>query len=392
MKKIYALLIAAFAITGTQAQVILAQWNFNSVPPDASTTTGSAAPSTGAGTLTAVGGVTTTFASGVAGVASSDPAATDNTAYNLSGFPAQSTGDKTAGIQLQVNTTGFSGLSLNFDSRNSGTAANELIVQYSTDGTIFTDAPGGTFTFSNTNFTNNQTVNLAAITALDNNPTVYLRIVSSFAGTGTTYTGTTGAYGTTGTTRFDMVTVRYLAIVPITCSFFDATLKNDAVSVNWTASCTNIQSYFDIEKSADGQSFTKIGSVDAAQGTKQYAYTDNKPTRGNAFYRLRMVDIDGKPYFTQVVRVNYRSKLVNINNIFPSLATSQLNVQVHSEASQTTALHILDMNGRIVKSQSLQLVAGQQSVPVVVSGLAPGTYTLRLQTGNEIVSGRFVKQ
>jgi Secretion system C-terminal sorting domain len=392
MKKIYTLLLAAFVFTGANAQVILAQWNFNSVPPDASTSTGSSTVSTGAGTLTTIGGVTSTFASGFSGVSSSDPAASDNTALNLSGFPAQSTGDKTAGIQIQVNTTGFSGLSLNFDSRNSGTAANELIVQYSTDGVSFTDAPGGTFTFSNTSFTNNQTVNLAAITALDNQPAVYLRIVSSFTGSGTTYTGTTGAYGTTGTTRFDMVTVRYLAIVPIACSFFDASLKNDQVAVNWTASCTNTQSYFEVEKSADGRNFSPISKTAAAQGNQQYVYTDLKPTRGNSYYRLRMVDIDGKSYYTNVARVNYRSQSLAINNIYPSLASTQVIVQINSNSNQTTALHILDMNGRIVKTMPLKLLAGDQALPVDISALLPGAYTVRLQTGSETVTARFIRQ
>ena len=173
----------------------LAQWNFN-----ASNLT----PSTGSGTAAPVGGATTqSFASGAG---SSDTAGTNN-AWNVTTWAAQSTQDKERGVEFSVSTAGVSGISLKFDQRNSSSGPREFILQYSTDGSTFTDYATYTRTVDSVWF-NNQTVDLSAVTAINNNANFKFRLVASFTGEpGTVYDGTGGAYSTGGTSRFDMVTV-----------------------------------------------------------------------------------------------------------------------------------------------------------------------------------------
>lgn len=193
----------------------IALWNFNG----SSTTTipgGTTSPTAaqGSGTLSLIGGTTATFASGIVGGGSSDPVTTvpPNYGWNISNFPAQGTGNKTAGIQINVSTVGLSNILLQFDQRHSNTAANTVIVQYTSDISASTPvwvdyatfvAPAGDAWF------NKRTVDFSAVSALNNNPNVAFRIVAAFAGTGNTYAASTATsnYSTTGTWRFDMVTV-----------------------------------------------------------------------------------------------------------------------------------------------------------------------------------------
>ncbi|MFN3951835.1 MAG: fibronectin type III domain-containing protein [Thermaurantimonas sp.] len=199
---------------GTNPTVI-ALWNFNG----ASTATvpggtSSPSPAEGSGTASLIGGTTATFASGIIGGGSSDPVTTvpPNYGWNVSNFPAQGTGNKTAGIQLNVSTVGLSNIVLQFDQRHSNTAANTVVVQYTADVTASTPvwidfatfvAPAGDAWY------NKRTVNFSSVAALNNNPNVAFRIVSAFAGTSNAYAAstTTSSYSTTGTWRFDMVTV-----------------------------------------------------------------------------------------------------------------------------------------------------------------------------------------
>src|SRR5688572_16990501 len=95
MKKylpLLALIASAFISRGAD---VIAQWNFNSVPPDGSFSSGSTNPSTGSGALFMVGATTYTFATGH----TTDPAGSDNTGINLANFPAQGTSNKTSGIR-----------------------------------------------------------------------------------------------------------------------------------------------------------------------------------------------------------------------------------------------------------------------------------------------------
>ena len=78
---------AAVLTVLTNPGTVFAQWDFNSVPPDADTSTGALTPSIGAGTATPVGGITNGFTAG----STSDPAASDNSAWSTGSYPAQGT-------------------------------------------------------------------------------------------------------------------------------------------------------------------------------------------------------------------------------------------------------------------------------------------------------------
>ena len=197
----FTLLVASAA---AQSQT-LAQWNFNSVPPDASTATGSLLTSVGSGTATLVG-TTGSFASGVG---STDLVAADNSAWGTTGYATQGTGDRTRGVQFNVSTVGSNLIAVSWDQRLSNTAARSAQFQYSLNGTTFTDF-GAVFSGSpGDTWYNSRTVDLSSVAGAGNNANFAFRVVAAFEPSTSLYTAaTTGsAYATTGTWRFDQVTV-----------------------------------------------------------------------------------------------------------------------------------------------------------------------------------------
>ncbi len=213
---------------------IITQWNFNSNPPDNNTATGTLTPSTGSGTISLIGGTTATFAGGtLAPSASTDPAPTDNSAWNVTNFAAG--GNHTRGIQGFVNTTGYTNISVRWDQRHSNSASKFVAFFYTLDnGTTWTQAAGSMLTAGTVNGTLNPTddsingdyfeggsgdrfhnlrnVNLSSIGLAGNNSGFGFRVVASFGPSASSYTGTTGAFATNGTWRFDMFTVEGTAI------------------------------------------------------------------------------------------------------------------------------------------------------------------------------------
>jgi predicted extracellular nuclease len=135
--------------------------------------------------------------------------------WNTTDYPAQGTNNKTAGVQFQISTTGWQDIEFSFDIRHSNTAANTVVVQYSTDGgASFTDV--ATYTVSQTsNPWYARTVDLSSYPAVNNIPDLRVRVVAAFAPpTNTQYVAATVGYtyGTGGTLRFDNVTFRGNAI------------------------------------------------------------------------------------------------------------------------------------------------------------------------------------
>ncbi|GAB3747218.1 hypothetical protein GCM10028817_04300 [Spirosoma pomorum] len=214
------MLLLLLAVTAGLAQTTLVQWNFNSNPPDNAASTGTTAPSTGVGSLTTVGGTTSSFASASGTSGSSDPTSVsaDNSGYNITGFPAATLRNKTAGIEFRTSTTGFQSLTISWDQRFSNTAANRSRLQYSVDGgTNYTDVANPFTVSAGDRFYNGNVYDLSGITEVNNRTDVRFRIVAEFStptSNPTSYTAatSTSTYGTSGTWRFDMVTVRGTAL------------------------------------------------------------------------------------------------------------------------------------------------------------------------------------
>lgn len=210
------LLFLLLLISGSNifSQSIITQWNFNNITAG---TISTATPSTGSGsTITLLNGVTTpTSGSGGcnSNVCSSDtePSAT-NKALQTTTYPDSGIGNKQSGIEFGVSTVGYKNISLSFDQRLSNTSSCTWIVQYSTDGTNFTDGATLTFTPDETTgdqWYNNRTIDLSTFTALNNNPAVKFRIVAAFYPSTEDYlaANSTKTYSSAGTSRFDMITI-----------------------------------------------------------------------------------------------------------------------------------------------------------------------------------------
>lgn len=385
MKKIFTLLFI-FICSIVHAQTIV-EFNFNSVPPDASTSTGSITPSTGSGTITTIGGVVGSFASGSG---STDPAATDNTAFSTTTYPAATAGNKTAGIEIAVNTTGVNGINLKFDLRLSNTAANTYTIQYSTDGTTFTDfatlvppVNGTTITFNN-----NNSYNFASIPALNNNPNVKFRVVATFASGGSTYVGNNSTYGTTGTARFDMVNVSSGAVVPVTISSFTGSYINKTSLLRWTADNEINITKYTVERSTDGGNFKEIGFVNAT-GSREYTFTDATAKTPINLYRLK-ISGPGELKYTGVVKVLSNVFGSNVN-VYPSPAVNYVNAEFTCQNKDVATLRMTDASGRIVMQNNIPVQQGYNNLSIDVKGLNKGMYVLKITIAGKVTSSVFNK-
>ncbi len=213
-KNLIIITFVAFCLATASAAnaVVITQWDFNSNPPDGSTATGTTAPNIGSGSIVLIGGVIEDTAGAFNTGSANDPNTADNSGYVTTNYPAQGTGNKTGGIELDVSTTGYESISLSFDLRTSNTSSKCFLAQYSTDGTNFIDygTDANPFTGHGDQWNLNNLADLSAIAGVNDNPNFKLRMVSVFdpenPGQYTSAKASSG-YATTGKYRWDMVTV-----------------------------------------------------------------------------------------------------------------------------------------------------------------------------------------
>jgi hypothetical protein len=210
--------VAALTVISSQP-VVIAQWDFNSATPDATTTTGTLNPFGGAGTASYVGG-TSPNGSGFATGSGVDPNTGDNSAWNVTNYPAINANNKSAGVKFAVSTAGRQNISVRWDQRVSNTGSKYARLQYTTDGTSFVDFQMPVVVGTAASF-EAKTNNLAGISAVNNNTNFAFRIVAEFESTAITNANaqyvaasTGNTYAPNGSFRFDMVTVTGIPIPP----------------------------------------------------------------------------------------------------------------------------------------------------------------------------------
>lgn len=213
--KVQLALVALFVVAAlaAHAQVQLSLWNFNdeNFGVDGGVLGGS---------LTLLGGVTHEWVTG-----SPLDTASPNRGMNTRNYPAQGTGNCTAGVQFNTPTTGYRDVVVKLDFRWSNTASKYARFQYTVDGTNWIDgpqlvAPGGDTWYSQ-GYGGLLVVDFTGNAAVSDNPNFAFRVVSEFAPGTNEYVAarSTSSYASTGTYRFDLVEV--LAVpVPEPASLF----------------------------------------------------------------------------------------------------------------------------------------------------------------------------
>lgn len=222
MNKSFTLLILLFTLVSKGfSQTTFTQWTYEPLNGTAANPT----PNIGTGTSSLVGamvgnGGTATGMSSTVG----NGCGTQNgvTAWAINTAPPGST-NESSGAQFNTSTVGYTGINVSWDQRFSNTSTNTVRLQYTTDGSTWTNF---TMTASNTTlcagtinvngcFENNAgdvyrrvVVNLSSITAANNNSNFGVRMLAAhYQNTGQfRQSGTPASVATVGTWRFDNVT------------------------------------------------------------------------------------------------------------------------------------------------------------------------------------------
>jgi hypothetical protein len=179
-----------------------------------------------------------------------------------------------------------------------------------------------------------------------------------------------------------------LFVIPVEMTNFDAIAAQNTVKLNWLTASEKNNGYFDIERSANGRDWSKIGQMKGNGTTSavhKYAFTDESPLATVNYYRLKQVDADGASSYSATVSVNFKSGGKTLS-VYPNPANDRLNL-VSDRFDTEGSLEIYDLTGRLVQSGK------STSNQLDISRLNAGLYQLRLldKTGATVNQARFSK-
>jgi hypothetical protein len=145
--------------------------------------------------------------------------------------------------------------------------------------------------------------------------------------------------------------------LPIVLTGFSAVLNSDhTVTLDWNTQDEVNFSHFVIQRSADGETWVEIATVEAKGNSEvetAYSYVDEQPLSGNNFYRLTEVNLDNSYVYSQVVVVRTTTALAQIS-LFPNPATNYVNVSLGGNTSSVVTILLTSAAGqRLAEKQAI---------------------------------------
>jgi hypothetical protein len=176
----------------------------------------------------------------------------------------------------------------------------------------------------------------------------------------------------------------YLGVTAVNLINFTGKLNsNNSSSLQWKVEDYANVNKFTIEKSTDGISFKPLTTINASSSTNGiYSYIDNEILEQNNYYRIKIIELSGKVFYSNTIAIDKKSKTDVA--IFPNPVANELIIGQQGTTVCKTAC-ILSTTGIVVKQ--VNITSRQHSVNV--KSLAAGLYYLKLDDGKVV---KIIKQ
>ncbi|HZH97243.1 MAG TPA: T9SS type A sorting domain-containing protein, partial [Flavisolibacter sp.] len=185
----------------------------------------------------------------------------------------------------------------------------------------------------------------------------------------------------------DNRTIIVVTTLPVTGLKFHIVRNGSAALLNWSTESENNTRNYHVLHSTNGREFTKIGEVAGAQHSavqKKYSFQHNNPANGCNYYKLQIIDIDGKNDFSPIRELKTGATEMSVS---PNPVVSQM--IVHHPFIKSGVLLIKNSIGAIMLRQNIF----NNQTPVDVSVFAPGVYFAEVtDTQQHSTKIKFVKK
>lgn len=186
------------------------------------------------------------------------------------------------------------------------------------------------------------------------------------------------------------------ATLPVTLKSFNTKLVSSKVVLDWACSSEVNFSHFVVERSTDGKNYHEVTMIFNDTHTVDYTYTYSENVNENAsglyYYRLKMVDNDGKFEYSQIriVKLNQKGSQVAIST-YPNPVSSELRITIPSHwQNQPVSYDMITVSGVVVKHKMNERAS--QTETMQVNDVKSGTYIIRLKSGTESAAQLVVKK
>lgn len=161
-------------------------------------------------------------------------------------------------------------------------------------------------------------------------------------------------------------------VLPVTLKMFYVKANGTQVRFNWETTFEQNLDRFLIQMSNDGRVWRTIHTAAASgnsNGTRRYEFLYEEKIEGHHFYKLQMVDMDGKKANSSIAEVIIKSERTGQVLISNPVTDGWMDVSL----SENSDVQLYYPNGSLIKSK--KCMAGNNRISM--HELAPGMYVVR---------------
>jgi hypothetical protein len=203
------------------------------------------------------------------------------------------------------------------------------------------------------------------------------------------YSVSDGEFTTTAT-----LTLSVEATVDVSLIRLSGTPLNNGNLIEWATATEINNDYFTIHRSTDGVNYSAIATVKGngnSNTIRSYSHLD-KTAATMTYYRLSQTDFDGSVQVVGNVVVRRNSMGLNIVSLEPNPVKDIAQLSFTAIDNSAIQLSIHDATGKVVDSQSLTAVAGNNNFTLQMSNFASGLYFVTLSNNANTVTTKLIKQ
>lgn len=165
---------------------------------------------------------------------------------------------------------------------------------------------------------------------------------------------------------------------------FTVSKKENSTLLNWSTLSETNNAGFGVERSNDAKNWEQIQFVKGNGTTtvnSNYTITDKNPTKGTNYYRLKMIDNNGKFTYSSVQSVYFSEKGTVGFSFYPNPSKNNINVALETITNKVASLDLTDNLGRVVKTIAISNQNSNSNISINTANMNKGVYFLVLKDG-----------
>jgi hypothetical protein len=176
--------------------------------------------------------------------------------------------------------------------------------------------------------------------------------------------------------------------LPVKLEQFSGTMAGDKNVLNWLVSGLQDLREFEVQRQTANGAFETIGIVNSSgqnNSQERFSFTDSRLISQRNFYRLKIINTDGRFTYSPVIQLQKRADASSIR-IYPNPATDKITIEFKKNSTLGYQLKLYNITNQLVKETTfngnngtvLQILRGKE--------IGNGVYVLRIydkDTGQE---------